>query len=115
MADKDEKGYLSAGPMLEASADTTFKFEVAEGSEGLWSALEKLLSRCQEDPSLANQDHYIMYVLGGQRSLIQVNMSEQPFEFWFCDKYGRPPTKAVKETIARFVWQKGGEKERFVG
>jgi hypothetical protein len=32
--------------------------------------------------------------------------------FWYCDLLGRPITKAVKHTIADFLWEKCGEKEK---
>lgn len=114
MADKDESEYNDPAPgaPMEGEGGLKLQYELAEGPEGLWNELMKLLERSEVDPSFVAKDHYIMYVLGGQRSLIKVEMTKKPFEFWYCDAQGRPPTKAVRETIAEFLWEKGGEKER---
>lgn len=111
MANMDESTYNDPSQEPKDTGQD-FHYEEAQGPEGLWNELVKLLERSKQDPSFIAQDHYIMYVLGGQRSLIQIDMTKKPFEFWYCDQQGRPPTKAVKETIARFLWEKGGEKER---
>jgi hypothetical protein len=77
----------------------------AQGPEGLRHLLEDLL---EKSPG----QHMIRYLLGNQQSLIKVDLSEKPYLFWYCDLLGRPITKAVQYTIADFLWEKGGEKER---
>lgn len=87
---------------------------VAEGPEGLEKVLNELLEKSKQDPAFASQEHNILYKLGSQKSLIKVNTSQMPFKFWHYDLMGRPATTVVKETIARFVWEKCGEKERYL-
>lgn len=87
---------------------------IAEGPEGLEKVLEELLEKSKSDPIFATQDHFILYQLGNQKSLIKIDMSQQPFRFWHYDLMGRPATFAVKDTIARFLWEKCGEKEKYL-
>lgn len=89
-----------------------FEYLVANGPDGLANVLETLFYRCQTDEQFAAEEHYILYQLGNQKSLIKTDMSVQPFQFWYYDLLGRPATKIVKETIGRFLWEKGGEKYR---
>lgn len=86
----------------------------AQGPEGLKHVLEDLLEKSKQDPAFAAQEHYILYQIGAQRSLMKVDMSQPPFQVWYYDLLGRPITKAVEETIADFLWEKGGEKDRFL-
>lgn len=88
-------------------------FIPAQGPEGLRDVLDDLLEKSR-DPVFAAEPHYIKYQLGGQKSLIKVDMSEKPYLFWYCDLLGRPITKAVHYTIADFLWEKGGEKEKYL-
>lgn len=90
-----------------------FEYVLANGPDGLAKVLDSFLARCEKDPDFAIQEHYILYQLGSQKSLIKTDMSEKPFHFWYYDLLGRPATNAVKETIGRFLWEKGGEKENF--
>lgn len=78
----------------------------AEGPEGLRSVLDNLL--------INQESKYILYHLGNQQSLIKVDLSTKPFQFWYYDLLGRPATRIVKETLARFAWEKGGEKEWYL-
>ncbi len=87
---------------------------IAEGPEGLAKVLDDLLAEKQFSAENQRIEHYILYRLGDQRSLIKVDISEQPFMFWYYDLLGRSPTNAVKDTIASFAWEKGGEKERYL-
>jgi hypothetical protein len=84
----------------------------AQGPEGLRNLLDELLEKSAKDPAFAKGQHMIRYQLGNQQSLIKVDLSEKPYLFWYCDLLGRPITKAVQYTIADFLWEKGGEKER---
>ncbi len=77
------------------------------------SVLEALLHKAKQDPAFINQDHYILYQLGNQRSLIKVDMTKTPYHFTYNDLLGRPATNMVKDTIASFLWEKCGEKERY--
>ncbi|EKD72005.1 MAG: hypothetical protein ACD_46C00035G0002 [uncultured bacterium] len=85
---------------------------VAEGPEGLATILDDFLEQ-SKDPAFAASEHFILYQLGSQKSLIKVDTSKMPFHFRYHDLLGRPATNAVKETIAQFLWEKCGEKERF--
>jgi hypothetical protein len=89
-------------------------YTIAEGPEGLAHELENLLEKCQQDTDFAGQEHYVLYQLRDQKSLIKIDMSQKPYLFWYYDLLGRPMTRIVKETIARFLWEKCGEKERFL-
>jgi|GEM_PF-1806714 hypothetical protein len=92
--------------------DTAIQYIIAQGPDGLRKVLDDLLEASQKDTNFAAEPHYIEYQLGSQRSLIKVDMSEKPYLFWYCDLMGRAATKAVKDTIADFLWEKCGEKER---
>lgn len=85
----------------------------AEGPEGLTGVLERLLEKKISNQENLPAEHYILYQLGNQKSLIKVDTSEQPFLFWYYDLLGRPATEVVKRTIAQFLWERCGEKERF--
>lgn len=85
---------------------------IAQGPEGLEKVLDELLAKAKADPIFASQEHNIMYQLGGQKSLIKVDTNVIPFKFWYNDLMGRPATTVVKDIIARFVWEKCGERER---
>jgi hypothetical protein len=81
----------------------------AEGPSGLQHVLEDLLTKCIADKQFAAKEHYVLYQLGQQKALLKIDMSEKPYLFWYGDYFGRPATKAVKETIARFLYEKCGE------
>lgn len=85
----------------------------AQGPDGLEKVLDNLFEKTQKDREFAGTEHYILYQLGNQKSLIKVDMSQPPFQFWYYDLLGRPATRTVKETVARFLWEKCGERERF--
>jgi hypothetical protein len=88
---------------------------LAQGPDSLYAVLEGLLKRTQADPHSTTEGRCILYKLGSQKSLIKVDTSRRPFELWYCDLLGRPATKAVRDTIAQFLWEKCGEKERHGG
>lgn len=87
---------------------------VAEGPDGLYQVLNELLDKAKSDAVFASQEHYIMYQIGNQKSLIKVDTNIIPFRFWYNDLMGRPATTIVKETIGRFLWEKCGEKEKYM-
>lgn len=91
------------------SADLTQEYIIAEGPEGLKTALEALYAKASLDPVFAASEHYILYQLGDQRSLIKVETEEEPYQFWYNDLLGRPATKVVKDIIADFLWEKFGD------
>jgi len=93
--------------------DFTVSYEVAEGPQQLRQLLDNYLIEHEKNPTLTNNDRYILYTFGEQRSLIRVDTTSVPFHFRYCDLLGRPATKSVKETIAGFLWEKCGEKERY--
>ncbi len=96
-----------------ASNDLSIKYVTAQGPEGLTQVLDSFLQQSNADADFATSAHYVMYQLGNQRSLIKVDMSKKPYRFWYFDLLGRPATRTVKDTIADFLWEKGGEKERY--
>ena len=89
-------------------------YVLANGPDGLMQALESFLSAAQQDPAFISDDHYILYQLGDQKSLIKVDMTQRPYHFYYRDLLGRPATRAVKDTIAHFLWEKCGEKELYL-
>lgn len=100
--------------MQSSELDFLNKYIPATGPEGLRRVLGDLLEKVKNDPIFAAKQHFIMYQLGSQKSLIKVDMSKPPFQFWYNDILGRPITKVVEETIADFLWEKCGEKEHFL-
>ena len=84
---------------------------VATGPEGLEAVLGELLDKSKTDPKLKERAHYILYELGNQKSLIKIDLNEWPVVFWHYDLLGRPATSVVKDVLARFAWDKCGEKE----
>jgi len=93
------------------TANIPADYILAEGPEGLSQVLDGLLIKYEQGAK--DVPYYVLYKLGGQQSLIKVDISKKPFQFWYCDLLGRPATRTVKETIARFLWEKCGEKERY--
>src|SRR5690349_17732928 len=84
---------------------------LANGPEGLTKVLNELLEKSKVDASLKNRAHFILYEVGNQKSLIKMDLKEWPLAFWYYDLLGRPATSIVKDILARFAWDKGGEKE----
>ena len=89
--------------------DVQIDYEVANGPEGLRALLDELWERAQTKPG----EFMILYQLGEQKSLIQVDARHQPFQFFYHDLMGRPPTNIVKTIIGTFLWERCGEKERY--
>lgn len=89
-------------------------YVIAEGPEGLREVLDQFLESAKTDSEFAAVGHYILYQLGDQKSLIKVDMSATPYQFYYYDYLGRPATKAVKKTIVRFLWEKCGEREKYL-
>lgn len=86
---------------------------VANGPEGLMEVLEDFRRRAELDPVFRHEPHYIMYHLNAQQSLIKIDFSADPFQFWYYDLMGRPATNSVKQTVAEFLWEKCGVKQRY--
>lgn len=84
---------------------------VADGPEGLARVLADIYEQTQADNEAKLAEQYILYQLNNQKSFIKVDLSQKPFQFWYCDMLGRPITRVVKDTIAKFIWEHGGEKE----
>lgn len=74
-----------------------------QGPDSLYVMLKRL--------SRSQGSQYILYQLDGQKSLIKVDTSREPFEFWYCDLLDRPATKGVKKAIAR--WLGGSFEQHF--
>jgi hypothetical protein len=86
----------------------------ALGPAGLRQVLDNLLEHAKEDPAFAAKEHFILYQIGDQKSLIKVDMSEEPILFWYFDLLGRPATRIVKKTIFDFLWEKCGIREKYL-
>lgn len=99
---------------LMDSEQLPFSYVVAEGPDGLRQQLDAFLLQAQNDPQFAAEQHYILYQLGQQKALIKVDMGETPFQFWYYDLLGRPITRPIKETISQFLWERCGERERYI-
>jgi hypothetical protein len=99
---------------MNEGAASAFQYLIAEGPIELSAVLNNLLEKAQQDSSFAMADHYVLYQLGSQQSLIKVDLSQRPFQFWYYDLLGRPATAAVKKTIAQFLWDKCGEAELYL-
>ena len=85
---------------------------IAEGPSGLEKLLNELYEETRLDSIFAAKEHYILYRFGQQKSLIKLDFSTPPFQFWYYDLWGRPATNIVKETIAHFLLEKGGGQGR---
>ncbi len=93
-------------------ADATTKLPPyirVQGPEGLSQVLDQFLEENKQGKDLMIP-RYVLYQLNQQQSLIRIDINQIPFKFWYCDLNGRPATKAVKETIGRFLWEKCGKK-----
>lgn len=98
---------------MSGSMNLSSEYILAEGPQGLARVLDGLLAESQKDPDFAAAEHFVLYQLGNQKALIKVDTTQVPFNFWYCDLLGRPATKIVKDTIAEFLWDKCGERERY--
>lgn len=98
---------------MQPEDEVKIDYIAATGPEGLWEVLNSLLEKVRTEKITGPAEFYIRYILGSQTSLIKVDMNAEPVQFWYYDLLGRPVTKAVRETIGRFLWEKCGEKERF--
>ena len=76
-------------------------YVVAEGESGLEKALQDLAA--STDKLAHSFEHYILYQMDQQQSLIKVDMSVCPFRFWHYDLLGRPATRKVKKIVAQFL------------
>ena len=92
-----------------AYEELVFRTMKVVGPSGLQQALEDLYKKVKNDPEFAANEHYIMYTLSNQQSLIKVDMSQRPFQFWYKDILGRPATAtpSVMKTIENFLAEKG--------
>lgn len=88
------------------------EFTIAEGPQGLKDVLSTFQAQARQDKEFRAKYHYIMYRLRDQKSLIKVDMSEHPYQFWYYDLLGRPATNAVKDTIAEFLYDESGDNVR---
>jgi len=84
---------------------------IAEGPAGLRQVLEDLYAKTTSDPVFATEEHFVLYQLGNQKSLIKVDTGKTPFDFWHYDLLGRPATAPVKETLKQFMFEKWGVTE----
>jgi hypothetical protein len=85
---------------------------IAEGPEGLKKVLNSFHEKALQDAGFRNQEHYILYQLKDQESLMKVDLSAHPYQCWFYDLLGRPATNAIKDTIADFIFSALNEQER---
>ena len=89
----------------------SLQYVSADGPDGLASILSDFYEKAKHDLTFAAEGHYILYKLGDQKSLIKVDMSQDPIQFYYNDLLGRPATRIVKETIARFLLNIYGDRE----
>ncbi len=94
--------------------DISTDYIIAEGPQGLTRVLEDLLAKSKQDTSFAKQAHYVLYQLGGQKTMLKIDMSQQPFLIWHHDLMGRPMTTVVKDTLTQFLKEKCGATEVFL-
>ena len=99
--------------MLENEQDVPFQHDTVDGSKELTRLLCDYLEWSRQDQSFANNDHHILYRCGDQASLIRVETRAIPFSLYYCDLSGRPAPRVVKEAVARFLWDRCGEKEKY--
>lgn len=83
------------------------------GPTELWDTLLRLLEKTRQENLHGPAEYYLRYSLGQQLSYIKVDLNADPIQFWYYDSLGRPMTNAVKETIAKFLWEKGGVSEHY--
>jgi hypothetical protein len=93
--------------------DNSDKYILAEGPDKLGQVLDDLLEKSKADPAFATQDHFVLYQLGSQKSLMKVDTSQRPFQIWYFDMMGRPETVVIKDTITRFLWDRCGGRELY--
>ncbi len=86
---------------------------LAQGLDGLEAVLNEIIEKSQVDPAMKGRAYMILFELGNQKSLIKMDLNEWPVVFWYYDLLGRPATSAVKDLLARFAWEKCGEKELY--
>lgn len=86
---------------------------VVAGPEALKAALVRLWEACQNSPEIAKQDHYLLYQRGNQQSVLKIELNKKPFQFWYCDRDGRPMMPLMKRELANFTWENGVSKEKY--
>ncbi len=89
------------------------KHTVVEGPEALTAALNQLWQACQNSPVLASEDHYLLYQRGKQQSVLKVDVQQKPFQFWYCDRDGRPMPRSITQALATFAWENGVNKDNY--
>jgi hypothetical protein len=94
--------------------DPLKKYIPAQGPEGLRHVLEDLMQKSKQDRAFAIKEHFIMYQLGDQKSLIKIDLSQDPVLFWYLDLLGRPAPRNVKKVIFDFLWDKCGVREKYI-
>lgn len=90
---------------------------VTVDAAGLRAELDSILAKSTQNAAYAAESHYVKFQLGGPQGLqafIKIDMSSKPFLFWYCDLDERAVSPAVRKTIADFLWEKGGEKEKYL-
>jgi hypothetical protein len=95
----------------EVIMENEMGYILAHGPEGLEAVLNELLEKSKLDPTMKERAHFILYELGNQKSLIKMDLNEWPVVFWHYDLLGRAATSVVKDILARFAWDKCGERE----
>jgi hypothetical protein len=78
---------------------------VAEGPDGLRTLLDNFLLKAQTDQQFATASHYILYKLPNSelQSLIKVDMSQRPYQFWHYNLQERAALQSLKDTITNFL------------
>lgn len=88
------------------------EYITVDGPDGLTRVLNELLEKSKKDPIFREAEHYVLYELGQQRSMIKIDTTNMPFRFWHYDLMGRPATSALRDTVAKFLWENCGQEEQ---
>ncbi len=89
--------------------NTPEDYIIAEGPEGLKKVLNDLWEEVEHNPNSAKQEHYILYQLSSQKSLIKIETDQMPFKFWCYDLMGRPITLPMREVLSQFLEEHWGK------
>ena len=90
---------------MSAPKDLSINWDIAAGSVDLVRILNDLLDKIKQNPELTAKEYNILYQMGMQRSMLQVDATERPFIFRHYDLDARAATAPVKNAIKDFLWQ----------
>lgn len=88
---------------MEDTLSLPTEFMRVMGPEALYNQLKECALFAKQNSAYASSEHYILYQLGMQKSLIKLDFSHDPLQIWYCDLQNRPVTNKVKEAVLRFI------------